>query len=127
MSAGALTNLTAAVCSGRNSDSGIYWPWWCDSTSPAAQFGKQMLTGVIPSLISAFWDTYFVPNYMYLLVQGTRSCLSLSALDHAITNYFFWYGIINVFCGSIIGSIGFQQFGAVINEPGTWHLALLKM
>lgn len=117
---GALTNLSVAVCGDGAND--IYWAWFCEG-SDGAKVVKAILTVFLPVIISAFWDTYFLPITFYCLAQVERSHVSLSSLDDRITRLFFGFSVSNTFLQAVLGGAAFQQLGAMLSSPGDlWQL-----
>ncbi|KAI3425260.1 hypothetical protein D9Q98_009028 [Chlorella vulgaris] len=121
---GALSTLDTAVCGGTPETNSLYWPWYCEQTSAGAKFLKQILQGILPSIISMTWDTYVLPMAFFFSAQSERRHLALSDLDHRITILFFSFNLANTFTGSILGGAVFGSIGNMVNQPGAW-LALL--
>lgn len=71
--AGALTNLPLAVCGGGPGVNVLYWPWFCTQTASGwGMTARLLLTGLLPPVLSAVWDTYAMPMVLYLLVAAER-------------------------------------------------------
>lgn len=116
---GAMTNLEVALCSHPETND-LYWPWFCEDTSTGHNMFEKIVTALLPSAISTFWDTYALPIFFYLLAQMERAHPSLSSLDHKVTTLFFVFGIVNFFLQSVVGGALFQQAGQITNSLGNW-------
>ena len=47
------------------------------------------LPGIVPVIVSTFWDTWVMPMFLYLLTQAARSHASFSSLDCGVTHRFY--------------------------------------
>ncbi len=70
---GALTSLTTALCSGTpstgagsSSTNGLYVAWWCEGTGFAMRLLRAIVTGILPSLIGFVWETWAMPQFLFL-------------------------------------------------------------
>jgi hypothetical protein len=50
-------------------------------------------------------------------IQGWRDASSLGSIDRGVVTQFYWYNVINQFLGAVIGGAGFQQMGALLDQP----------
>ncbi|GFR47417.1 hypothetical protein Agub_g9134 [Astrephomene gubernaculifera] len=125
---GALANLPVAVCGGTPQLNRLYWPWFCSSMQaeeggghPAGLLGrlaKSALTGLLPALLSLGWNAWVLPMALYLLAAIQSRCVSLPSLDRQMSRWFFWWSLLNMFLGAVVGGGLFQQLGAYLQDPG---------
>ncbi|EFJ50262.1 hypothetical protein VOLCADRAFT_89203 [Volvox carteri f. nagariensis] len=118
---GALANLPVAVCGGTPQLNALYWPWFCnrrDSHSLYARLARSLLTGLLPALISLGWNAWVLPMVLYLLSAIQSRCVSLPAMDRQMSRWFFWWSLLNMFLGAVVGGGMFQQLGAYLQDPG---------
>lgn len=50
--------------------------------------------------------------------QAERRAQSFTALDQRILDCFYWWSVINVFIGAMLGGSIFSQFRVVLKDPG---------
>ena len=50
----------------------LYWPWYCESTGFWVDLVKELLQGMLPAIISTFFDTYLLPLAFYFISQVWR-------------------------------------------------------
>ncbi|GIL64510.1 hypothetical protein Vafri_18391 [Volvox africanus] len=118
---GALANLPVAVCGGSAELNALYWPWFCNrqqSHSIYARLAKSLFTGLLPALISLGWNAWVLPMVLYLLSAIQSRCVSLPAMDRQMSRWFFWWSLLNMFLGAVVGGGIFQQLGAYLQNPG---------
>ncbi|GLI61840.1 hypothetical protein VaNZ11_004347 [Volvox africanus] len=118
---GALANLPVAVCGGSAELNALYWPWFCNrqqSHSMYARLAKSLFTGLLPALISLGWNAWVLPMVLYLLSAIQSRCVSLPAMDRQMSRWFFWWSLLNMFLGAVVGGGIFQQLGAYLQNPG---------
>ncbi|GIL75559.1 hypothetical protein Vretifemale_5327 [Volvox reticuliferus] len=118
---GALANLPVAVCGGSAQLNALYWPWFCNrqqSHSLYARLAKSLFTGLLPALISLGWNAWVLPMVLYLLSAIQSRCVSLPAMDRQMSRWFFWWSLLNMFLGAVVGGGIFQQLGAYLQNPG---------
>ncbi|GLC35512.1 hypothetical protein PLESTB_000199500 [Pleodorina starrii] len=118
---GALANLPVAVCGGTPALNALYWPWFCSrahSHSLVSRLAKGALTGLAPALISLGWNAWVLPMVLYLLSATQSRCVSLPAMDRQMSRWFFWWSLLNMFLGAVVGGGIFQQLGAYLQDPG---------
>ena len=48
----------------------LYWPWFCNSTGFWQSLVKELLQGMLPAIISTFFDTYAMPLAFYFISQA---------------------------------------------------------
>ena len=68
---------------------------------------RELLTGVVPVIISSAWDTFVLPLLFYMLAQSERRCISLHALDKRVSSFFFYFATFNTFFGAALGGCAF--------------------
>ncbi|GAX85186.1 hypothetical protein CEUSTIGMA_g12604.t1 [Chlamydomonas eustigma] len=110
---GGLTNLELACCSGTPETNHLYWRWFCGTDTFWTRLAKSLLTGLLPSVINTFFDTYIMPLVFYFVCQAECSSVSLSQLDRAVARNFFYYGLFNNFLMVVLS-------GGVFSQVGLW-------
>ena len=73
------------------------------ATGGNARVARELLTGVVPVIISSAWDTFVLPLLFYMLAQSERRCMSLHALDKRVSSFFFYFATFNTFFGAALG------------------------
>ena len=76
---------------------------WRSATGGNARVARELLTGVVPVIISSAWDTFVLPLLFYMLAQSERRCMSLHALDKRVSSFFFYFATFNTFFGAALG------------------------
>ena len=59
----------------------LYWPWYCQSTGFWVSLVKELLQGMLPAIISTFFDTYLLPLAFYFISQVGRLAMAAIAFD----------------------------------------------
>ena len=113
---GALTNLEVAVCGGTPATNSLYWPWLCTGTGIGEKLVKTLLTGILPVVISTFYDTWVMPLVLYIIMQAQRCHASFSALEKAIIRGFYAFSVLNTFLGAVLGGTFLQQLGVALSD-----------
>ena len=47
----------------------LYWPWYCEATGFWVELVKALLQGMLPAIISTFFDTFLLPLAFYFIAQ----------------------------------------------------------
>ncbi|KAG2449389.1 hypothetical protein HYH02_005539 [Chlamydomonas schloesseri] len=120
---GALTSLTTALCSGTpstgagsSSNNGLYVAWWCETTGFAMRLLRAIVTGIAPSMLGFLWETYAMPQFLFLASNIRRKPVTFNGVEREIQAWFYWYAIINTFIGAVLGGGIFSQLGTFLKE-----------
>ncbi|GMH42492.1 hypothetical protein BSKO_10411 [Bryopsis sp. KO-2023] len=110
--AGGLSKLSEVLCDpdgdsyvgeGYCKDTGRLW-------SP-----QKLITGWLPPVLVSLWQNMVMPNLLYMLVQMQASCISLSQLDQEIASLFFYWDVINIFTGGMVGGTILSKLDVIVN------------
>lgn len=114
--AGSISQLSLLLCGSASSTAktGIRWNWYCTGDN----YLRKVVTGVLPPLILTFWQGIVVPRWFYYWCQAERRAQSFTKLDQRILGVFFWWSVICVFIGAMLGGSIFSQFRVVLANPG---------
>lgn len=96
------------------------------ATGGNARVARELLTGVVPVIISSAWDTFVLPLFFYLLAQSERQCVSLHALDKRVSSFFFYFATFNTFFGAALGGCAFLGMKASRSLQVNWKLLPCK-
>lgn len=116
---GSLTNLQVSLCSGTPQTNSLYWPGFCNLKGFWGRLAKDLLTGLVPSVLNTFFDTYVMPLVFYFIIQAERSCSSMSGLDRRVSSYFYYYDVFNGFLMVVLSGGTVAQIGAALNNDST--------
>ena len=121
---GTLTNIHLACCSGTPDTNAFYLPGLCDASSTGfwSRLVKDLITGVLPTIINTFFDTYVMPLVFFFITQAERSSVSLSSQDRKVASYFLIYDIINGFLMVVFSSGIISQVGNIIKKAENRHV-----
>ncbi|CAG9467254.1 unnamed protein product [Pedinophyceae sp. YPF-701] len=111
--AGAVAEINVAACS--DVDSEIYSETYCSQSDPLL---RNIVTLLAPSTLLILWQTFLLPNLVYYLLLAAGRALSLSELDRQVLGFGFWWSVLNVFVGGLLGSTILQQVERVVEDPG---------
>jgi len=114
--AGSISQLSLLLCGSPSStaETGIRWGWYCSGNN----YIRKLITGVVPPLVLTFWQGIVVPRWFYYWCQAERRATSFTALDQRILDIFYWWSVISVFIGAMLGGSIFSQFRVALESPG---------
>lgn len=114
---GAITNIHQALCSGTPQTNPLYVSSICDAVNNFwTRLLKDIVTGLLPTIINTFFDTYVMPLVFFFITQAERSYVSFSSQDRKVAYYFLIYDIINSFLMVVFSSGIIAQIGNVVNK-----------
>ena len=113
---GGMAALDSFLCG--EDDSGqrsVDWSgFWCDDTPDII---KNIVTGVLPSLIIAYYGGAILPSAFYLCGLSESVAISKGELDKRIALWYWLWDVINVFFGSLAGGSILSQIEIAIKSP----------
>eukprot|EP00798_Chlamydomonas_sp_ICE-L_P013783 gene13783-19691_t len=116
---GALMQLDYLLCPSNSTqlDSGLdgrSWGWYCKHENVVSWVLSKVITGWLPALLLALWQGMILPLLLYIFVQATGRCFSLSQLDQGIGAWFFHFQVWNSFLGGVLGSAITQTINQLV-------------
>ena len=88
--------------------------WWCNDLPDVA---KNIITGVLPSLIIAYYGGAILPMAFYLCGLSESVAVSKGELDKRIAVWYWYWDVTNVFFGSLAGGSILSQLEVAIEDP----------
>eukprot|EP00803_Ostreobium_quekettii_P009724 evm.model.scf_220.3 EVM.evm.TU.scf_220.3 scf_220:31260-46576(+) len=106
--AGSLSMFNTYVCGDRESE--LWNSWYCQQSRT-----KSLVSGLLPSVLLAFWHNFVLPLGFYYLVQAMGRAVSFTALDRQIAKLYFYWDIAT-FLGAVLGGSFFFQLNAAVEN-----------
>eukprot|EP00889_Picochlorum_renovo_P004507 jgi/Picre1/31537/NNA_006889.t1 len=102
---GAFAQLTIAVCGNPDDDNAFTDSWYC-SDDPWANFFRNLVTSLAPTLLLSIYHMCILPVLVYYAAQAEGQHFSLSGLDRRCCSLFYYWDVFNVFLGAMLGGSG---------------------
>ncbi|CAD7699105.1 unnamed protein product [Ostreobium quekettii] len=112
--AGSLSMFNSYLCQTGKDGSLPHDQWYCRHDTGLGTY----LSGWLPPVLVAFWQTTVLPLGFYYLLQVQGSCISLSELDRKIAGLFFHWDVWNIFMGGMLGGTVLQELGKAAKNTG---------
>ena len=109
---GSVAALDSFMCG--DDSSNLDTGWWCDDTPVVV---KDIITGVLPSLIIAYYGGAVLPMGFYLCALSESVATSKGELDKRIAQWYWYWDAVNVFFGSLAGGSILSQLEVAIKDP----------
>lgn len=103
---GAITQLGNSLCTEPGADA--IGTWFC-SDSGFGRFARSLLTGVLPSLLMAIYQTVFLDRYVYGVAVIESRHFDLAGLDLYCGSIFFIWNIITFFLGGVGFYVNYER------------------
>lgn len=114
---GIFSQLGAALCGGGQGDTGSLTGTWFCSNSKWASLIRGIITGVLPSILMAVYQSVVLPVYLYSCANLESKHLSLSDMDRRIAQLGFYWNVFNFFLGALLGGTVFNGLRQAIDNP----------
>ena len=113
---GGMAMLDSFLCAeDNNGETIIDWSsFWCDDTPEVL---KNIVTGILPSLIISYYGGAILPSAFYLCGLSESVATSKGELDKRIAYWYWLWDVINVFFGSLAGGSILSQIEVAIKSP----------
>jgi len=112
--AGSLSVFNSYLCQQDKDDTPRRDQWYCGHDTGLGTY----LSGWLPPILVAFWQTTVLPLGFYYLLQVQGSCVSLSELDREIAGLFFHWDVWNIFMGGMLGGTVLMELGKAATKTG---------
>jgi len=121
---GAFAQLTIAVCgSPADTSKPPNDSWYC-SDDPWANFFRNLVTSLAPTLLLSLYHMCILPVLVYYAAQAEGQQFSLSGLDRRCCSLFFYWDVFNVFLGAMLGGSVIAELPTYIEDPAQIWSAL---
>lgn len=115
---GFFSQLEVALCGNpsQNSTGSLTGSWFCSSGFWPSLF-RNIVTGILPSILATIYQGVILPVYIYACAQGESNHISLSDLDRRCASLFFYWNVFNFFLGALLGGTILNGLRAAIDNP----------
>ena len=87
---------------------------WCVATPDSL---RSFVTGIIPSLIIAYYGGVILPTAFYVLALSESVAISKAQVDRRIAEWYWYWSTINVFFSSLAGGSVLSQINIALAHP----------
>lgn len=115
---GAFAQLTIAVCGNPDDDNAFSDSWYC-SDDPWANFFRNLVTSLAPTLLLSIYHMCILPVLVYYAAQAEGQHFSLSGLDRRCCSLFYYWDVFNVFLGAMLGGSVIAELPTYIQNPSS--------
>ena len=113
---GAFAQLTIAVCGSPTDKESTSSSWYC-SDDPWANFFRNLVTSLAPTLLLSLYHMCILPVLVYYAAQAEGQYFSLSSLDRRCCSLFYYWDVFNVFLGAMLGGSVIAELPTYIQQP----------
>lgn len=114
---GLFSQLSIALCGGSQGEAGSLTGKWFCSDDFWAGLLRDIITGVLPSILMAVYQAVLLPIYLYTCANLESRHFSLSELDRRIAQLGFLWNVFNFFLGALLGGTIFNGLRDAIDNP----------
>ena len=114
---GIFSQIVIALCGGDEGDTGSLTGTWFCSDDQWATALRNIITGVLPSLLLSIYQSVLLPIMFYACAQSESKYVSLTDMELRMASLFFYWGMFNFFAGALLGGTATSGLRAAVEEP----------
>jgi hypothetical protein len=116
---GAFSQLESALCGGTEDAKGSLTGTWFCSDDFWARLVRNIITGILPSLLMSIYQSVILPVYIYSCAAAESRNISLTELDRRCADLFFHWNWCNFFLQTLLGGAVLNGLRQALNDPSS--------